>query len=418
MRYTRSMNKQSLFRIPNYAAWFCADTFLLAGSAVHWIVLSVMAYELSGSVTVAGWFTTARGVVSAVTQITGGTFIDRHDHRLLILSQAGICSLLWLVMGIQFVTGNLTFAWFAGLCLCSSAVFGFLGGTTNAALIRVVRPKRYAEAESVNQGRDAGVNTAGSPLGAALFGVSHAFPFFASALFDALAFVSALFLRLPKDDVKPKDDVETAPFWQDMLDGWRWVFSSRTIVSAVAIIGLAQFGLFAIHQAVNLNLVERGVEPLLISLANVGTAAGTMVGSVISARVCNRVSVGKGVVATMCLTAVAYVPMALFPVYGVIVASTLMASLPMPLFSALVNGFVFSKTPVNKQGRTRAAVMTAIMFIGSLSGALAGELLPRIGFTGFVIAMCSLALAGAALAAANPRIRTIPASPHWDEVEL
>jgi MFS family permease len=79
------MDKKSLFRIPNYPAWFGADTFLLAGSAVHWIVISVMAYELSGSVTVAGWFATARGVVSAITQVTGGTFIDRHDHRTLIL---------------------------------------------------------------------------------------------------------------------------------------------------------------------------------------------------------------------------------------------------------------------------------------------------------------------------------------------
>jgi len=412
------MNKKSLFSIPNYPAWFGADTFLLAGSAVHWIVISVMAYELSGSVTVAGWFATARGVVSAITQITGGTFIDRHDHRTLILVQAGVCAMLWLAMGTLFVTGRLTFAWFATLCLCSSSVFGFLGGTTNAALIRVVGPKRYAEAESVNQGRDAAVNTAGSPLGAVLFGLSHAFPFFASALFDALAFVSALFLRLPNDEAQQHAQKNDASFVVDMVDGWKWVLSSKTIVSAVLIIGLAQFGIFALHQAVNLTLVERGTDPLLISLANVGTALGTIVGSLISAKLCNNVPVGRGVVVTLVLMAVAYVPMAISAEYGYVVVSTLLASLPMPLFSALVNGFVFSKTPVAKQGRTRAAIMTTIMLIGSLSGAFAGELLPRIGFSGFVITMMALAIFGAVLAALNPRIRTIPASPQWDQVEL
>lgn len=412
------MNKKSLFSIPNYPAWFGADTFLLAGSAVHWIVISVMAYELSGSVTVAGWFATARGVVSAITQITGGTFIDRHDHRTLILVQAGVCAMLWLAMGTLFVTGRLTFAWFATLCLCSSSVFGFLGGTTNAALIRVVGPKRYAEAESVNQGRDAAVNTAGSPLGAVLFGLSHAFPFFASALFDALAFVSALFLRLPNDEAQQHAQKNDASFVVDMVDGWKWVLSSKTIVSAVLIIGLAQFGIFALHQAVNLTLVERGTDPLLISLANVGTALGTIVGSLISAKLCNNVPVGRGVVVTLVLMAVAYVPMAISAEYGYVVVSTLLASLPMPLFSALVNGFVFSKTPVAKQGRTRAAIMTTIMLIGSLSGAFAGELLPRIGFSGFVITMMALAIVGAVLAALNPRIRTIPASPQWDQVEL
>ena len=412
------MNKKSLFSIPNYPAWFGADTFLLAGSAVHWIVISVMAYELSGSVTVAGWFATARGVVSAITQITGGTFIDRHDHRTLILVQAGVCAMLWLAMGTLFVTGRLTFAWFATLCLCSSSVFGFLGGTTNAALIRVVGPKRYAEAESVNQGRDAAVNTAGSPLGAVLFGLSHAFPFFASALFDALAFVSALFLRLPNDEAQQHAQKNDASFVVDMVDGWKWVLSSKTIVSAVLIIGLAQFGIFALHQAVNLTLVERGTDPLLISLANVGTALGTIVGSLISAKLCNNVPVGRGVVVTLVLMAVAYVPMAISAEYGYVVVSTLLASLPMPLFSALVNGFVFSKTPVAKQGRTRAAIMTTIMLIGSLSGAFAGELLPRIGFSGFVITMMALAIVGAVLAVLNPRIRTIPASPQWDQVEL
>lgn len=414
----------SLFRIPSYPAWFGADTFLLAGSAVHWIVISVMAYELSGSVTTAGWFASVRGIMSTITQVTGGTFIDRHDHRRLILVQSGTCALLWFTMGMLFVFGKLTFPLFAGLCLSSSAIFGFLGGTTNAALIRVVGPERYAEAESVNQGRDAAVNTAGSPLGAGLYGVSHAFPFFASAVCDAIAFVCGLALKLPDDEAAHKaavgkdKDEGTPSFLHDTIDGWRWVLSSRTIVSAVIVVGIVQFSIFAVHQAVNLSLVARGIDPLLISLANVGTAVGTMVGSIISARICNNVPVGKGMVAILAGMALAYVPMMFSEDYVWIVVSTCLASLPMPLFSALANGFVFSKTPVTKQGRTRAAIMCAIMFFGSLSGAVAGELLPQIGFGGFVMAMAALSLFAALLAALNPRIRSIPASADWENVSL
>ena len=424
--YYEVMKRSSLFRIPNYPAWFGADTFLLAGSAVHWIVLSVMAYDLSGSVVVAGWFSTVRGIVSAITQITGGTFIDRHDHRKLMLVQAGVCALLWMVMGLLFVFGQLTFAWFAGLCMCSSSVFGFLGGTTNAALIRVVGPTRYAEAESVNQGRDAAVNTAGSPLGAVLFDISRSFPFFASAIFDALAFVCAWFLRLPnmQEEDAQNDANNGIPnrgmlsFWSDMVDGWRWVLASKTIVSAVVVIGIVQFSVFGLHQAVNLSLVERGTEPLLISLSNVGMAVGTILGSVFSTRVCNRIPTGKGVVIVFFAMAVAYLPMVLSASYPVIIASTCLASFPMPLFNALVSGFVFSKTPVSKQGRTRAAVMTVLMFFASFSGAVAGELLPRIGFSGFVLVMVGLAVLGAAVAALNPLLRAIPAAPEWERVEL
>jgi predicted MFS family arabinose efflux permease len=408
-----------LFRLPNYPAWFAADTLLLSGSAVHWIVISLMAYELSGSVTMAGWFFTLRGIASVVTQVVGGTFIDRHDHRRLILAQAGICGLLWLTMGVLFACGLLTFELFLLLCLGSSAVFGLLDGTTNAALITVVGPERYAEAESLNQGRDAAVRTAGSPFGAFLYGLSPAAPLFASALCDGLAFVSAMFLRLPERE--PPAGAEQrgiASFLRDLLDGWKWVLSSRTIVSAVIIIGLSEFGAFAMRQAINLQMVSSGTDALLISVVNVVGGVATMLGSLVSARICERVPVGWGVISIMGFTALGYLPLLFSSAYPSIVLVSVLTSLPLPLFGALVNGFVFSKTPVDKQGRTRAAVMTTVMLFGSGSGAVAGELLPAIGFTGFVIVMLALVVLSAALAAFNPLIRALPASPHWAEVEL
>ena len=399
---------KSLFALPNYPAWFGADTFLLAGSAVHWIVISVMAYQLSGSITVAGWFSTVRGIMSVVTQVTGGTFIDRHDHRTLILIQAGSCALIWLTMGLLFVAGRLTFALFMGLCLTSSAIFGFLGGTSRIA---------GEESEAVR-------------VLAQASGPADAYEKLARGeIPDGLTFTCAFFLRLPKIEQQSQPDATSSTtdqpaesaqlsFFADLIDGWRWVLASKTIVSAVGIIGLCQFAVFALHQAVNLSLVQMGTDPLLISFSNVGMAAGTMLGSLISMRICDRVPVGRGVVAILALTAASYVPMAVWQNYPSIMISTFLASLPMPLFSALVSGFVFSKTPVDKQGRTRAAIMTTIMLFGSGSGALAGELIPRIGFGGFVWVMMALMGLSALLASANPRLRRLPASPEWPSVTL
>ena len=410
--------KESLFRVPNYPAWFGADTFLLTGSAVHWIVISLMAYELSGSVTMAGWFSTARGIMSVFTQVVGGAFVDRHDHRRLLLAQSGICGLLWLTMGMLYAMGNLTFARFMVLCLSSSAVFGLLDGTSNAALITVVGPERYAQAESLNQGRDAAVRMAGSPLGATLYGLWSPAPFFASAACDIAAFFCSLTLKLPERPEVKQAERTISSFVHDLIEGWQWVFASKTIVNAVVIMGLFEFGAFAMRQAINLQMVSSGVDPLLISLVNVISGVATLVGSIVSSRVCDHVPVGRGVVAILAFMALGYVPLLFSSAYPSVVLSSILTSLPMPLFGALVNGFVFSKTPVDRQGRTRAAVMTAIMFFGSGSGALAGELLPRIGFTGFVIAMMALVLCSVLLAAINPRIRRIPASPEWGTVEL
>lgn len=415
---TQATQKESLFRVTNYPAWFGADTALLCGSAVHWIVISLMAYELSGSVTMAGWFSTARGIMSVVTQIVGGAFVDRHDHQKLLLAQSGICGLLWLVMGLLYATGRLTFALFMILCLSSSAVFGLLDGTSNAALITVVGPSRYAEAESLNQGRDAAVRMAGSPLGATLYGLWSPAPFFASAICDGIAFLCSSFLRLPDRPEVREAKPGVSAFVHDLVEGWQWVFASKMIVDAVLIMGLFEFGGFAMRQAINLQLVSTGTDALLISLINVISGVSTLLGSLFSSRVCDHVPVGRGVVAILAFTALGYAPLVVSGSYGSVVLSTVLTSLPMPLFGALVNGFVFSKTPVDRQGRTRAAVMTAIMFFGSGSGALAGELLPRIGFRGFVVAMLVLVAVSVALAATNPRIRRIPASPEWDTVDL
>jgi predicted MFS family arabinose efflux permease len=410
--------KGSLFAVPNYPAWFGADTFLLCGSAVHWIVISLMAYELSGSVTMAGWFSTIRGVMSVVTQVIGGTFVDRHDHRTLLLAQSGICGALWCTMGVLYATGRLTFALFMLLCLSSSAVFGLLDGTSNAALITVVGPERYAQAESLNQGRDAAVRMSGSPLGATLYGLWSPAPFFASAVCDAAAFVCAFFLHLPERPETKQANAGVGAFIHDLVEGWQWVFASRTIMSAVLIMGLFEFGAFALRQAVNLQLVSTGTDALLISLVNVVSGVATLVGSLVSSRLCDRIPAGRGIIAILAFMALGYVPLVISGNYPFVIANAILTSLPMPLFGALVNGFVFSKTPVERQGRTRAAVMTTIMLFGSASGAVAGEALPRLGFQGFVVAMLVLVAVSVVMAALNPRIRTIPASPHWAEVEL
>ncbi|MBR2683591.1 MAG: MFS transporter, partial [Atopobiaceae bacterium] len=272
--------KESLFRVPNYPAWFGVDTCLLCGSAVHWIVISLMAYQLSGSVTMAGWFFTLRGITSVITQVVGGTFVDRHDHRTLLLAQSGICGILWFVMGVLYATGHLTFTLFMILCLTASAVFGLLDGTSNAALITVVGPDRYAQAESLNQGRDAAVRLAGSPFGAFLYGIWGAAPFLASAVFDAAAFVCSFTLKLPERPELKEARPGLVAFVHDLVEGWQWVLASKTIVSAVIIMGIFEFGAFAMRQGINLQLVSTDTDALLISLINMFSGLATVVGSI------------------------------------------------------------------------------------------------------------------------------------------
>ncbi|MDO4537283.1 MAG: MFS transporter, partial [Coriobacteriales bacterium] len=356
----------------------------------------------------------------SVTQAVGGVYIDRHDHRRLILVQSGVCGILWFTMGLLFVLNKLTFPVFFGLCLLASAIFGFLGGTTNAALIRVVGPQRYAKAESVNQGRDAAVNTAGSPIGAALYGFAHSGPFFASAVCDFISFLAALRLRLParKDADKSQVGEGVATFFHDFVDGWRWVLKSRIVVSIIIVMALVSFAVFGVHQAVSLYLVAEGTDALLISLVNILSGASTMVGSLISARLVDRMPVGRTAPVILALMGCAMLPMIIAPSYPTILVSMMLAGLPMPLMQALSLGFIFSKTPVELQGRTRAAIMTSTMLFTSGTGAVAGSFLPLWGLAPVCLMFAALLAVGLTVIVLSPHLRSIPAPPQWETVEL
>ena len=80
-------------------------------------------------------------------------------------------------------------------------------------------------------------------MGAALYGIAHAAPFFASAVFDAIAFVSALVLKLPRRELAEHSVDRTGRgFLRDMADGWRWVAESRMVVTVVALMMLVTSG--------------------------------------------------------------------------------------------------------------------------------------------------------------------------------
>ena len=82
-----------LFRLPNYPAWFAADTLLLSGfrGALDRRI-SLSAHELSGSVTMAGGF--PRCAACERGYPGGGRHLHRpYDHRHRSCA-AGICGLL------------------------------------------------------------------------------------------------------------------------------------------------------------------------------------------------------------------------------------------------------------------------------------------------------------------------------------
>ena len=63
------------------------------------------------------------------------------------------------------LTGGLRYSILLAIAVVSSAVNGFLGSATDAMLKSIIDMRDYPKARSLNEGRDATVNMAGSPVG-------------------------------------------------------------------------------------------------------------------------------------------------------------------------------------------------------------------------------------------------------------
>ena len=133
-----------------------------------------------------------------------------------------------------------------------------------------------------------------------------------------------------------------------------------------------------------------------------------LIGAVIAARVCERVHMGTGLVVLSVTSLLTLLPMLFSNDYLVILASSLIVGLPIPTINSLLMGFVFAKVPSDMLS------MIPTLFCS----ALAGSLLPRIGFGATIGLFLAVLAVNVVIALLMPSIRSLPAADHWDDASL
>lgn len=185
----------TLWHTKQYPAWFTADTAAAAGASLQGVTVTLAAYALSGSVTLSGWLATGCLLAHQIATVVGGTFVDRHNRRTLMIVDATVGVATWTLIALSLAFGGLNFPLFTGLLVVSYAVHGLLGEASDAMLRSIIDIRDYPKASSINQGRDAAVQMAGSPAGGALYAVAPWLPFLVSAVLYALSGAAAVRLK-------------------------------------------------------------------------------------------------------------------------------------------------------------------------------------------------------------------------------
>lgn len=128
---------------PDYTAWFAADTATAIGVAVRSLAISLVGYAVSGSTVAAGWLGSASMIAQQVFGVFGGTYVDRHDRRTLIIVNAVVSMLCWGSVAGLLLTGGLRYSVLLAIAVVSSAVNGFLGSATDAMLKSIIDMRDY-----------------------------------------------------------------------------------------------------------------------------------------------------------------------------------------------------------------------------------------------------------------------------------
>ena len=156
------VRESRLWDIPGYVPWFTADSATAIGVALRYLAVSLIGYKLTGSTTAAGWLGSLAAIAQQAAAVFGGTFADRHDRKTLIIVNATAGVICWGSVAALLMAGKLVFPVLLAIAVFESAVNGFLGPASDAMLKSVIDIRSYPKARSLNEGRDATINMAGS----------------------------------------------------------------------------------------------------------------------------------------------------------------------------------------------------------------------------------------------------------------
>lgn len=338
-----SAARRSFWRAPNYAAWFTADTASAAGGSLRALAVSLAGYAVSGSTAAAGWLGTTALIAQQAASVFGGTFVDRHERRTLIVVNAAVGVCTWGSVAALLVARMLTYPLLLVIATLGSAVSGFLDSATDAMLRSIIGVRDYPKALSLNRGRDATINIAGNPVGGFLYGVAPWLPFLVTACLYALSGAAARRIRAPRKAHAP---TARPSFFGDFVSGWSWSLHKPLLVTVMIAAAVLNYGVNGVEYAIQLHLMQ------------LNTSA-TLIGAFAAARLSDRVPVGGCICVSFVFLCVCVAPM-LFAYgpsvsrgasYALVFVANAVMGLPFPIIDALLLGFVYAKAPTSMQGR-------------------------------------------------------------------
>lgn len=378
--------------------------------------IPLIAIALTNSESVSGILVSVEAVLVLVLSPIGGAFIDRHSRRkiMILLGMlgmlfAGIASLLMLANRFTLIILTVLMVFFGLLQ-------GLLGGSNDAILKSLIPTESFARAQAVREGRESFVGMAGDAVSGLLYRVAAYMPFMASGILYGVEMVTAIFL--PDDTARLTARERRPSFLQHFIEGWRWAITKKKFMQITLVGSLVNIALTALTVGAPIMLAARRTDPVLIGLLGTGSGIAGFLGSLIAAKILQRIATGRLLTFTFSFIGLCFVPMMFSDGYVVILCCTTAVGLLLPSLNSGLVGFVFGKVPEDMQGRASSVFETLLGAFSAVTPAATGFIL-KINHGFMLLSACAFLLVlTATCITCFASIRNIPTPNLWNSTDL
>ena len=351
--------------------WF-GQLISTIGSSLTGFALGVWIYEQTGSPTLFAISLFVYFVPRVILSPFAGVLADRLDRRVVMLASDGVAALATLTIAALFFTDGLL-VWHVYVANAFFAIANTLQWPAYSAATTLLVPKEHL-------GRAGGMTQVGEAISSLIAPAVAGILYVTSGLstimlIDLVSFLFAfgtlLVVRFPKP--KKSRDSEQITFFQDLLVGWRFIFSRKGFLALQIIFAVVNFCgsiTYAVFTPMILEIAKADTLGFIGSIMGAGFLTGTLILSVWGGP--KRRIYGTYIFES--LIGISILLTGLARTIPWIVAAQLLSALAMPITNGCTQAMWQSKVPQDMQGRVFSARPMISFSIIPLAYLLAGPL--------------------------------------------
>lgn len=441
-----------------YVLWLISDTSKGLATTLAGFAVPLIALIVTDDPAQAGVIGGVGMAVRVVTTLYGGVLADRHGRIALMLTGAGIATILAAGFTVLSLTDALTFTTILVVEVLLMVRAGLFEPASESALKEIVPDESMGRAQAANQGRDAALQLAGSPLGGALLGVGAWLVGAVMALCYALAGATALALRRAarragiadraadaaarrvawgdpdESGVSPRGAGRHADAGADgpgspagpaagpsagpnaiaeIREGFGWLFSRPDLRGVLLITTIVNLGFNAATTTVVYALQQSGYSELAIGWMSSGVGVVMLAGAVVAPLLVPRIGAGTLTIVGLCAATAGAIIVSMVETPWAIAAVLGASVFLLPALNAAMMGYFMVATPTELLGRANSAVGVLAMGAMPLAPLIAGFGLALAGRQWTILFSAALCAIAAVLAVTNRALRALPAEAGW-----